>query len=111
MKFEVLDKDPTTRARRGRLQLAHGVVETPVFMPVGTYATVKAMTPDQLRSLGVEILLCNSYHLLLRPGHETVARLGGLHGFMAWDRPILTDSGGYQVFSLGALREIGEDGV
>jgi queuine tRNA-ribosyltransferase len=111
MKFELLDRDPGTRARRGRLHLAHGVVETPVFMPVGTYATVKAMTPEQLRSLSVEILLCNSYHLLLRPGHETIGRLGGLHGFMGWDRPILTDSGGYQVFSLSALRGIDDEGV
>src|SRR5215467_7994099 len=103
MKFELLDKDPHTRARRGRLQLAHGVVETPIFMPVGTHATVKAMTPDQLRDLNVEILLCNSYHLLLRPGHELIGRLGGLHSFMGWDRPILTDSGGFQVFSLSAL--------
>src|SRR5215831_5083342 len=109
--FELLDKDSRTRARRGRLHLAHGIVDTPIFMPVGTYATVKAMTPDQLRSLSVEILLCNSYHLLLRPGHETISRLGGLHRFMGWDRPILTDSGGYQVFSLSELRELSEDGV
>ena len=108
MKFELLDRDPSTRARRGRLHLAHGIVETPVFMPVGTQATVKSMTPDQLRELGVEILLCNSYHLLLRPGHETVKRLGGLHRFMGWNRPILTDSGGFQVFSLTSLREISE---
>src|SRR5580765_2341280 len=111
MKFEVLDRDPTTRARRGRLHLAHGVVETPIFMPVGTQATVKGMTPEQLLSLSVEILLCNSYHLMLRPGHETVGRMGGLHRFMGWDRPILTDSGGYQVFSLSGLREVSEDGV
>ncbi|HYR91080.1 MAG TPA: tRNA guanosine(34) transglycosylase Tgt [Terriglobia bacterium] len=111
MKFELLDKDPGTRARRGRLHLAHGVVETPVFMPVGTQATVKSMMPDQLRDLDVEILLCNSYHLSLRPGHETVARLGGLHKFMGWDGPILTDSGGYQVFSLSSLRNISDDGV
>ena len=102
MKFEVLTRDPKTRARRGRLHTAHGTVETPVFMPVGTQATVKSMTPDQLRNLSVEILLCNSYHLFLRPGHKTVARLGGLHGFMGWDRPILTDSGGYQVFSMSS---------
>ena len=93
MKFEVLTKDPRTRARRGRLHTEHGVIETPIFMPVGTQATVKSMMPDQLRDLDVEILLCNSYHLFLRPGHETVAHLGGLHRFMAWDRPILTDSG------------------
>jgi queuine tRNA-ribosyltransferase len=80
-------------------------------MPVGTQATVKSLTPDQLHDLNVEILLCNSYHLFLRPGHETVSRLGGLHGFMGWDRPILTDSGGYQVFSMSTLRNIGEDGV
>ena len=111
MRFELLDKDPGTRARRGRLHLAHGVVETPVFMPVGTQATVKSMMPDQLRDLQVEILLCNSYHLSLRPGHETVAKLSGLHKFMGWNRPILTDSGGYQVFSLSSLREISDDGV
>jgi queuine tRNA-ribosyltransferase len=111
MKFELLTKDPKTRARRGRLHTAHGLIETPVFMPVGTQATVKSMTPNQLRDLNVEILLCNSYHLFLRPGHETVARLGGLHQFMAWDRPILTDSGGFQVFSLSSLRNISEEGV
>jgi len=111
MIFEVLTKDAKTRARRGRLHTAHGVIETPVFMPVGTQATVKSMTPDQLRHLNVEILLCNSYHLFLRPGHETVARLGGLHRFMAWDGPILTDSGGFQVFSLSSLRDISEEGV
>jgi queuine tRNA-ribosyltransferase len=111
MKFELITKDPKTRARRGRLHTPHGIIETPIFMPVGTQATVKSMTPDQLRELGVEILLCNSYHLFLRPGHETVARLGGLHRFMGWDRPILTDSGGFQVFSLTSLREISEDGV
>ena len=111
MKFELITKDPKTRARRGRLHTAHGVVETPIFMPVGTQATVKAMTVDQLRSLEVEILLCNSYHLFLRPGHATVSEMGGLHRFMGWDRPILTDSGGYQVFSLSALRDINEEGV
>jgi queuine tRNA-ribosyltransferase len=111
MRFELLDKDPKTRARRGRLHTAHGVVETPIFMPVGTQATVKSMMPDQLRELHVEILLCNSYHLFLRPGHKTVSQLGGLHKFMGWDRPILTDSGGYQVFSLSSLRDINDDGV
>src|SRR4051812_25791858 len=111
MKFELLTKDSRTRARRGRLHLAHGTVETPVFMPVGTQATVKSMTPDQLRALSVEILLCNSYHLMLRPGHETVSRLGGLHEFMGWNGPILTDSGGYQVFSLSGLRQVTENGV
>ena len=111
LKFEVLTKDSKTRARRGRLHTAHGVIETPVFMPVGTQATVKSMTSDELRDLNVEIILCNSYHLFLRPGHETVSQLGGLHRFMAWDRPILTDSGGYQVFSLSSLRDINEAGV
>ena len=111
MRFELLTKDPKTRARRGRLHTAHGIIETPVFMPVGTQATVKSMMPEQLRELEVEILLCNSYHLFLRPGYETVAKLGGLHRFMGWDRPILTDSGGYQVFSLSTLRNISEDGV
>jgi queuine tRNA-ribosyltransferase len=111
MKFEVLSQDSTTRARRGRLHLAHGVVETPIFMPVGTQATVKGMTPDQLHALSVEILLCNSYHLMLRPGHDAIARLGGLHRFMGWNGPILTDSGGYQVFSLSALRQISDEGV
>jgi queuine tRNA-ribosyltransferase len=111
MKFELLGKDPRTNARRGRLHLAHGTVETPVFMPVGTQATVKGMTTEQLQSLSVQILLCNSYHLLLRPGPDTVAKLGGLHGFMKWDRPILTDSGGYQVFSLSKFRKVSENGV
>jgi queuine tRNA-ribosyltransferase len=111
MKFELISKDPNTRARRGRLHTPHGVVETPIFMPVGTQATVKSMMPDQLKALNVEILLCNSYHLFLRPGHDTVARLGGLHHFMGWDRPILTDSGGFQVFSLSSLRDISDEGV
>ena len=111
MKFEVLGKDSRTRARRGRLHLAHGIVETPVFMPVGTQGTVKGMTPEQLQSLSVQILLCNSYHLMLRPGQDTIARLGGLHGFMKWERPILTDSGGYQVFSLSKFRKVSENGV
>src|ERR1043166_4743071 len=111
MKFEVLTKDSKTRARRGRLHTAHGVIETPVFMPVGTQATVKSMTPAQLRDLNVEILLCNAYHLFLRPGHQIIAGLGGLHRFMGWDRPILTDSGGFQVFSLATRRKLDADGV
>ena len=110
-RFELLTKDPKTHARRGRLHTSHGVVETPIFMPVGTQATVKSMTPNQLRDLDVEVLLCNSYHLFLRPGHEAIARLGGLHRFMGWDRLILTDSGGFQVFSLSSLRDITKDGV
>ena len=103
--------DGSTRARAGRLQLTHGVVETPQFMPVGTNATVKALHPEDIREVGASIILANTYHLYLRPGHERIARLGGLHRFMAWDGPILTDSGGFQVVSLGDLRVVDEDGV
>jgi queuine tRNA-ribosyltransferase len=103
--------DGSTRGRVGRLQLTHGVVETPQFMPVGTNATVKALHPDDLVETGASIILANTYHLYLRPGHERIARLGGLHRFMAWDRPILTDSGGFQVVSLGDLRVVDDDGV
>ena len=103
--------DGSTRARVGRLELTHGVVDTPQFMPVGTNATVKALHPDDLREVGASIILANTYHLYLRPGHERIARLGGLHDFMAWDRPILTDSGGFQVVSLGDLRVVDDDGV
>ncbi|MFL5749574.1 MAG: tRNA guanosine(34) transglycosylase Tgt [Chloroflexota bacterium] len=112
--FEVVVAPPTdgsTRARLGRLRLTHGVVETPQFMPVGTNATVKALDPDDLRTVGASIILSNTYHLYLRPGHERIARLGGLHAFMAWDRPILTDSGGFQVVSLGDLRVVDDDGA
>jgi queuine tRNA-ribosyltransferase len=110
--FEVLaDSGPGSRARVGRLTTPHGVVETPVFMPVGTNATVKALDPDDLHEVGATIILANTYHLALRPGHERIARLGGLHRFMSWDRPILTDSGGFQVVSLGDLRRIDEEGV
>jgi queuine tRNA-ribosyltransferase len=112
--FEVLAPPPAdgrTRARLGRLTLAHGVVETPQFMPVGTNATVKSLDPDDLDSAGASIVLANTYHLLLRPGHERIARLGGLHRFMSWDRPILTDSGGFQVVSLADSREIDDDGA
>jgi queuine tRNA-ribosyltransferase len=98
-------------ARRGRLHTAHGVVETPAFMPVGTVGAVKSLTPADLRDIGAQIVLANTYHLLLRPGPALIAELGGLHRFMAWDGPILTDSGGYQVWSLAALRTIREDGV
>ncbi|MGN1350090.1 MAG: tRNA guanosine(34) transglycosylase Tgt [Anaerovoracaceae bacterium] len=109
--YELIKKDPKTRARRGRLHTPHGTIETPVFMPVGTAATVKAMRPEDLKDLGAEIILSNTYHLYLRPGHEIVREAGGLHKFMNWDRPILTDSGGFQVFSLGAIRKITEEGV
>ncbi|MCU0950516.1 MAG: tRNA guanosine(34) transglycosylase Tgt [Burkholderiaceae bacterium] len=98
-------------ARRGTLQLNHGTVETPIFMPVGTYGTVKAMTPRELREDGAQIVLGNTFHLWLRPGLDVIEKHGGLHRFMGWDRPILTDSGGFQVFSLGALRKISEEGV
>jgi queuine tRNA-ribosyltransferase len=103
--------DASTRGRVGRLDLTHGVVETPQFMPVGTNATVKALHPDDLVEVGASIILANTYHLYLRPGHERIAQLGGLHRFMAWDRPILTDSGGFQVVSLGDLRVVDDDGV
>ncbi|HEY8632755.1 MAG TPA: tRNA guanosine(34) transglycosylase Tgt [Candidatus Limnocylindrales bacterium] len=112
--FDVLVPPPadgSTRGRVGRLQLTHGIVETPQFMPVGTNATVKALHPDDIAEVGASIILANTYHLYLRPGHERIARLGGLHRFMAWDRPILTDSGGFQVVSLGDLRVVDEDGV
>ena len=99
------------RARRGRLETAHGTVQTPAFMPVGTAATVKALTPAMVAQAGAEMVLGNTYHLMLRPGAERVARLGGLHTFMRWPGPILTDSGGYQAMSLGSLAKVGEDGV
>jgi len=99
------------RARLGRLETAHGSIDTPQFMPVGTQATVKSLSPGDLRSAGVQIILGNTYHLSLRPGAERIARLGGLHAFMGWDGPILTDSGGFQVFSLGHLGRIDEDGI
>lgn len=108
--FELL-KGGATTARRGRLHTRHGVIETPIFMPVGTQATVKAMTPDQLKEVGAQIILGNTYHLNLRPGPELVREMGGLHKFMNWDRPILTDSGGFQVFSLAKLRKITEEGI
>ncbi len=109
MKFDLLATSGA--ARRGTLTLAHGSVETPVFMPVGTYGTVKAMAPNELVDIGAQIVLGNTFHLWLRPGLEVVAAHGGLHRLMGWDRPILTDSGGFQVFSLGALRKITEEGV
>jgi len=109
VKFDRLAVDG--RARRGRLHLRRGVVETPVFMPVGTYGTVKAMTPEELTGLGAEIVLGNTFHLMLRPGTEVIRAHGGLHGFMHWAGPILTDSGGFQVFSLAELRKLSEEGV
>ncbi len=109
MKFDLLSTDDG--ARRGQLQLAHGTVQTPVFMPVGTYGTVKAMSPAELTGTGFEMVLSNTFHLWLRPGLEVIEKFGGLHRFMGWDKPILTDSGGFQVFSLGKLRKITEEGV
>ncbi|MEZ4600511.1 MAG: tRNA guanosine(34) transglycosylase Tgt [Syntrophotaleaceae bacterium] len=109
--FDLLQQDKTTGARRGRVGTRRGVIETPVFMPVGTQGTVKAILPETLQEEGADILLANTYHLYLRPGHERIRDLGGLHRFMNWNRPILTDSGGFQVFSLGKLRKISEEGV
>lgn len=111
MDFKVIKKDCGCAARIGSLTTPHGTIDTPIFMPVGTQATVKAMTPEELREVGAQIILANTYHLYIRPGHELIARLGGLHQFMHWDGPILTDSGGFQVFSLGELRKISEEGV
>src|SRR6187397_2723498 len=109
MQFEVLATNGA--ARRGRLTLPHGVVDTPAFMPVGTYGTVKAMSPQELREIGAQIVLGNTFHLWLRPGLDVIAKHGGLHRFMGWDKLILTDSGGFQVFSLDTLRKISEEGV
>ena len=110
--YELLHIDKNSGARRGVVHTPHGDIQTPVFMPVGTLGTVKAMTPDELKDMvHAQIILANTYHLFLRPGHELVKEAGGLHKFMNWDRPILTDSGGFQVFSLGALRKISEEGV
>ncbi len=109
--FTLLKQDGETAARRGVLRTAHGDIPTPIFMPVGTQGTVKALLPEMLKECGAQIILGNTYHLFLRPGHELIREMGGLHRFMNWDRPILTDSGGYQVFSLGKLRKIREEGV
>ena len=109
--FELLHKDARTKARKGRITTPHGVIETPVFMPVGTQATVKAMKPEDVERTGAQIILGNTYHLYLRPGSDIIREAGGLHKFMNWDKPILTDSGGYQVFSLGHMRKITEEGV
>ncbi len=111
IRYELIKECKQTGARLGRLHTPHGVIETPIFMPVGTQATVKAMTPEELKDMNAQIILSNTYHLYLRPGHDLVREAGGLHKFMNWDRPILTDSGGFQVFSLGDLRKITEEGV
>ena len=111
IRYELIKTCKQSGARLGRLHTPHGVIETPIFMPVGTQATVKAMTPEELKEIGSQIILSNTYHLYMRPGHDLVKEAGGLHKFMNWDRPILTDSGGFQVFSLGPLRKITEEGV
>ncbi|QQL45041.1 tRNA guanosine(34) transglycosylase Tgt [Sulfuriroseicoccus oceanibius] len=111
MSFELLHTDATTKARRGRLTTPHGVIETPIFMPVGTQGTVKTLHPDDLLAIEAQIILGNTYHLYLRPGLDVIDQFGGLHNFMQWQRPILTDSGGFQVWSLAKLRKITEEGV
>src|SRR5690349_23715540 len=109
--FEFQVEARSGAARTGALTLPHGIVETPVFMPVGTQGTVRALSPNDLRAVGATLVLANTYHLHVRPGEQTIAQLGGLHRFMAWDRPLLTDSGGFQVFSLQGFRRVSEDGV
>jgi queuine tRNA-ribosyltransferase len=109
--FDLIKQDSKTSARLGKMITSHGIVHTPTFMPVGTQGTVKSMLPEEIKNCGAEIILGNTYHLYLRPGHETIKKLGGLHRFMNWPDPILTDSGGFQVYSLGALRKITPDGV
>lgn len=111
IKFELIKESSECNARLGKLYTPHGVIETPIFMPVGTKATVKTMTPEEVEKLGAQIILANTYHLYLKPGHKLVEEAGGLHKFMNWNKPILTDSGGFQVFSLGKLRKITEEGV
>lgn len=111
VRYELIKEASDSKARLGKLHTPHGIIETPIFMPVGTRATVKTMTPDELKDLGAQIILGNTYHLYLRPGHKLIEEAGGLHNFMNWDKPILTDSGGFQVFSLGDLRKISEEGV
>ncbi len=109
--FEFLLKATDHQARMGTFRTPHGDIQTPIFAPVGTQATVKAVTPAQLEALEAQLILANTYHLFLRPGDQLIAKLGGLHAFMHWDKPILTDSGGFQVFSLSEMRKVDEDGV
>jgi queuine tRNA-ribosyltransferase len=109
--FEIIKKDAFSKARLGRVETDHGSFTTPAFLPVGTQGSVKSLTPEELVEIGVEAILGNTYHLYLRPGHETIGRLGGLHAFIHWERPILTDSGGFQIFSLGSLRKVSDEGV
>src|SRR6266513_2783017 len=109
--FTIDSECPGSWARAGTIQTPHGTIRTPIFMPVGTQATVKSVSPEELRAAGAQIILANTYHLMLRPGSELIASFGGLHSFMHWDGPILTDSGGFQVFSLGHLRKLSEEGA
>ena len=111
VKYELIKECKQTGARLGRVHTPHGVIDTPTFMPVGTQATVKAMAPNELKEIGAQIILSNTYHLFIRPGHKLIEKAGGLHGFMNWDRPILTDSGGFQVYSFSDTRKIKEEGV
>ena len=111
LNFKLIKKDSKTAARRGEVTVNHGVIQTPIFMPVGTYGSVKAMSPLELKEINAQIILGNTFHLWLRPGLDVLNKFGGLHQFMGWDKPILTDSGGFQVFSLGAMRKISEEGV
>ena len=111
IKYELIKECKQSGARLGKLHTPHGVIDTPIFMPVGTQATVKSLTPEELIELGSQIILSNTYHLYLRPGNDLIKKAGGLHSFMHWNGPILTDSGGFQVFSLNDLREISEEGV
>src|SRR3989344_6452847 len=110
-KFEIIKKSSKSKARVGKLHTPHGIINTPAFMPVGTLGTVKTMAPRELDEIGTEILLCNTYHLYLRPGPELIKAAGGLHKFMSWNKPILTDSGGFQVFSLAHMRKVTDEGV
>jgi queuine tRNA-ribosyltransferase len=110
-RFEIIKRDTSSKARLGRVETDHGSFTTPAFLPVGTQGSVKSLTPEELVEIGVEAILGNTYHLYLRPGHETIGRLGGLHAFIHWGKPILTDSGGFQIFSLGSLRKVSEEGV
>lgn len=111
LNFKLIKKDPNSAARRGQVTVNHGVIQTPIFMPVGTYGSVKAMAPNELEDINAQIILGNTFHLWLRPGLEVIKKFDGLHQFMGWNKPILTDSGGFQVFSLGEIRKITEDGV
>src|SRR5690349_12318343 len=111
LSYQLMKSDPASAARRGRVTTRHGAFDTPAFMPVGTQGSVKGLTPDHVAATGSQIILANTYHLMLRPGEQIVAELGDLHRFMAWPGPILTDSGGFQVFSLADINHVGDDGV